>query len=256
MTVGACKGSTSPPAQVTLTYSTYGIAAEIVTLPQSVFAPWIGGSVAVGQTLTVGSPAVWNGSPTPTVSYQWELCSPGCVAISGATGSTFTLTSADVGGTIVLRVTGTNTLGSVSAYSRPAGPVPVPATQPQLPSAAQVNAALSGIAHPSGKQAVTALIKSGSFKADFKTPSGGGLNITWTARVTTGTGKHKKHRTVTIATGSATPGGAGLVHVTIHLTGAGRALLKKHPSGLSVSATAKFRPTGGGSAHVPKKFGL
>lgn len=64
-------------------------------------APKITGTVRAGQTLTaiIGT---WTPKPV-TMSYQWKRSG---VNISGATAKTYTLTSADVGKTITVSVTG------------------------------------------------------------------------------------------------------------------------------------------------------
>lgn len=89
----------------------------------STFDDYRGGNVQTsyqsGTTLTADK-GVWTGSPTPTYAYQWLRCDANGnngVAISGAISQTYTLLSADVGSTIRVRVTATNSSGSVSAQS-------------------------------------------------------------------------------------------------------------------------------------------
>ena len=56
------------------------------------------------------------GSPTPTLSEQWQRCDSGggnCVDIGGATGSTYQLVGADVGSTLRTKETATNTAAIV-----------------------------------------------------------------------------------------------------------------------------------------------
>jgi hypothetical protein len=99
-------------------------------------------------------------------------------------------------------------------------------------------------------------VKSGSYKTTFHAPSAGVVTITWTTTITVGSGKHKKRETVTIATVTAHANGAGTLKETIRLTAAGKALLKKTGSRPSVTATDKFRPSGGQLTTVTKKFHL
>jgi hypothetical protein len=255
---GGCPSGTSTATAV-LTYSSNAITATIASVPQAGTAPAISGTPTVGQTLSVGSSGTWGGHPAPAYSYQWFACASSCVLISGATASTLALTGTDVGDQIKVQVTATNTLGSASAYSNEIGPVTAGPVTPTGPTIGQINSALSGITHPSGKKAITACLKSGSFKTTFHAPSAGSLTITWTTTVTTGTGKHKKHKkhkAVTIATGSAHPGAAGTVNVTLRLTGTGKTLLRKKSSGLSSTATEKFEPSGAKWTSVTKKFSL
>jgi len=56
-------------------------------------APVIAGTGAVGQVLTVSTPAVWNQTPD-SVTYQWFA---GGHAIAGATGTSFTITNEQAG---------------------------------------------------------------------------------------------------------------------------------------------------------------
>jgi hypothetical protein len=120
---GSTPASSAPTAVVT--------GAPVNTSP-----PTISGSAAPGQTLTA-SPGNWTGWPPPTFGYQWQRCDVtggNCVNISGATGSTYTLTAADVGATIVVVVTATNTSGSVSASSAATGVVlPASSLAPTTP---------------------------------------------------------------------------------------------------------------------------
>jgi subtilase family serine protease len=95
-------------------------AAPVNSVPPSIV-----GSTVVGQTLT-GNAGTWSGSPTFT--YQWNSCSPGCVVVAGGSGATATYAPAtsDVGHTITITFTATNSVGSNSATSTPVGPVTLP----------------------------------------------------------------------------------------------------------------------------------
>ncbi|MCA1682490.1 MAG: hypothetical protein LC685_00570, partial [Actinobacteria bacterium] len=87
--------------------------------PQNTGAPTITGTASQGNTLTASN-GTWSGYPAPTYGYQWQDCDQNgqnCKAISGATSQTYTLTSADVGATVQVVVTATNSAGSASASS-------------------------------------------------------------------------------------------------------------------------------------------
>lgn len=75
--------------------------------------PAITGTATVGQVLTSNT-GTFTGDATITYAYQWFA---GGVAISGANASTFTLTSAQLGKVMTVRVTATNASGSASGYS-------------------------------------------------------------------------------------------------------------------------------------------
>ncbi len=71
------------------------------------------GTAQQGDTLTTTNGS-WTGSPT-SYAYQWQDCNTSgasCSTISGATSSSYTLASGDVGHTIRVAVTATNAGGS------------------------------------------------------------------------------------------------------------------------------------------------
>jgi alpha-tubulin suppressor-like RCC1 family protein len=83
--------------------------------PRNTAAPSIAGKALEGETLSVEL-GTWIGKHPITFSYRWERCSaPGACAPTGATGSTYPLTHADVGSAIRLIVTGENNAGSTAA---------------------------------------------------------------------------------------------------------------------------------------------
>jgi Spherulation-specific family 4 len=110
--------------------------ASALSAPTNAGAPGISGVVGQGQVLS-GSSGSWGGNPTPTYTYQWEDCSStggSCVKISGATGSTYALTANDVGHTIVVVVTATNSQGQASASSAPTSVVQASPSGPPPPN--------------------------------------------------------------------------------------------------------------------------
>jgi hypothetical protein len=81
------------------------VPGEVVALPANVTPPSITGSAVIGQILTAND-GVWSGSPTPTITRVWFLNDT-----LQSTDETFVAQS----GTIILRVTATNSVGAVSA---------------------------------------------------------------------------------------------------------------------------------------------
>jgi len=98
------------------------------TVPANNTPPTISGEAVEGQTLTE-SHGTWTNSPT-SYGYQWEDCDTSgssCTAISGATSQSYTLTTSDVGHTIVVRETANNEAGaSAPAHSLATKPVVTP----------------------------------------------------------------------------------------------------------------------------------
>jgi hypothetical protein len=91
--------------------------------PGNTAAPAITGSAVVGQTLTASN-GTWSGSPT-SYTYAWTRCdgTGNCPAISGATGTKYATTSADLGKFMRVVVTAKNAAGSTAATSPPFGPI-------------------------------------------------------------------------------------------------------------------------------------
>ena len=82
--------------------------------------------VDVGETLSVSN-GVWTGDAPITFTYQWQSCDvtgANCVDIPGATGSSYTITSADETHTFQVQVTATNAAGTVTLVAGPTEWVP------------------------------------------------------------------------------------------------------------------------------------
>ncbi len=82
---------------------------SVTAPPTNTARPTISGTAQQGQMLTE-SHGSWTGSPS-SFRYQWADCDgsvSNCVPISGATGQTYTLTSADVGHRVVALETAVN----------------------------------------------------------------------------------------------------------------------------------------------------
>ena len=114
----------------------------IATLPLNLAAPSVSGIAQQGQTLST-SDGAWSGTPTPTLSYQWERCNSvgaSCAPIDGASASEYVPVPADVGSALVAEVTATNAAGSVTAASAasatvtsaPGAPPPAPVSSPAI----------------------------------------------------------------------------------------------------------------------------
>jgi streptogramin lyase len=92
---------------------------ENLSLP--VASPAIPGQ-AILESATDGT---WSESPT-SYTYRWKRCNPSggeCLNIVGATQPTYTPILTDVGNTLLIAVTATNSAGSTTASSNPTGKV-------------------------------------------------------------------------------------------------------------------------------------
>jgi GH25 family lysozyme M1 (1,4-beta-N-acetylmuramidase) len=148
-TKSGAASATSPP--------TATVAAANGALPPAlVTAPAISGTVQVGQTLTA-SAGTWNGAPT-SYAYQWQRCDATgvCTPIAGATAATYLLTPGDIGATLEIVVTATNTVGSQAATSSPTTPVtPAPVPAATAGSAAAVAGQAGAVVTADGAATVT-----------------------------------------------------------------------------------------------------
>jgi hypothetical protein len=126
--------------------------------PTNTGLPALAGTATEGQSFTATT-GTWTGAPT-SYSYQWQDCNPtgaACTNMSGATASTYALTSSDVGHTVRVVVTATDTGGSTSATSAasatvvalppPPPPAPTNITMPAIsgtPAEGQVLSTTNG----------------------------------------------------------------------------------------------------------------
>ena len=99
----------APCTNYTVTFSSEG--------PWASAAPTIGGDPALGSVLT-GGDADW--VETPAIARQWRRCDSAganCTDIPGATGPTYAVADADLGGTIRFRNDATDAQGTNSSES-------------------------------------------------------------------------------------------------------------------------------------------
>ncbi len=87
--------------------------------PEATTAPSVRGSGQDGEEL-VADNGTWSGSRPLKYFYRWERCEASgeaCTGIEGASEAHYTVSSSDLGGSLRLRVTAENALGSASAVS-------------------------------------------------------------------------------------------------------------------------------------------
>ena len=109
--------------------ASFGLAGRGEAAPQVIPAntvpPVISGEATVDRTLTA-SPGTWTGTTPLSFTYAWQRCDAtggSCAVVTGATTPSYPLESADVGSTLRVVVTATNSDGAVSSTSVPTGVV-------------------------------------------------------------------------------------------------------------------------------------
>ena len=111
---GGSASATSAPSPVVV---------EAPAPPSITAAPTVSGTALVGQTLTA-TMGTWAGHPAPSLAAQWQSCQAAlCGDIAGAQGGTYVVGAADVGKTLRVLVTATNTSGAATAPSAQTQPV-------------------------------------------------------------------------------------------------------------------------------------
>jgi hypothetical protein len=135
------------------------VTAAPASAPANTSPPKVSGTPQEGQTLN-GATGTWSGTKPMQFSYKWQRCDASggsCSRIVGATGGSHKLSSADVGNTIRLTVTATNSAGTSSSTSVPSAVVA------SLQSTAPVNTSPAGISGTS-KQGQTLTAHPGSWQ--------------------------------------------------------------------------------------------
>jgi hypothetical protein len=104
-------------------------STEIVTAtaPSLSVTPPIAGGNTVGQTVSVTT-GTWTGSQPITYAYQWDRCDPvgdltSCTPIPQATTSSYVPVPADIGFSLRVYITATNTVGSATGFTNHTYPI-------------------------------------------------------------------------------------------------------------------------------------
>src|SRR5262249_40884906 len=103
-------------------------ASTSATPPSNTAPPTISGTAHQGPR-PHAPPGSWSGTQPIHFAYRWQRCNASgasCANISGATNVDYTLTSADVGNTVRVVVTATNSAGMGTAASSPSAVVAAP----------------------------------------------------------------------------------------------------------------------------------
>jgi hypothetical protein len=144
--------ATNSAAAVAQTSSATDIVSA--TAPSLSVTPPIQGQNVVGQTLSVGT-GTWFGSTPLTYTYQWKRCNPvgdlaSCTPIALATKSTYVPTTADIGFSLRVYITATNSAGASTGFTNHTFPVvdkqhfkPLPVDQPTITGTLQIGRQLT-----------------------------------------------------------------------------------------------------------------
>lgn len=140
-TIRVAVTAASSAGSATATSAPTGVVTAVaVVSPHPPSAPVNTSSPAVSGTTTQGSSlqastGSWSGSPS-SYAYQWRRCDDagnGCSDVGGATGAQYQLGSSDVGRTMRVVVSASNSGGSTAATSAPSGVVaPLPVAPPSI----------------------------------------------------------------------------------------------------------------------------
>jgi Fibronectin type III domain len=139
-------GAVTTDSEQTSLYATYTPSSSPLAPPSNTAPPTISGTAAVGQTLSA-STGTWSENPT-RYEYQWQRCDSSgasCAPIFAATTSTYTVSSADVGSTLRVSLTASNSAGSSTPASSAQTAV-VPEPVPMLPPSNTAPPTISGTA--------------------------------------------------------------------------------------------------------------
>ncbi len=128
--------------RVLVTATASGNSTEALSAPVTVSAtavadvslPMVSGTAQVAHTLAATN-GLWTAAVGLTYTYQWERCNSkgeSCASITGATESSYTMVSADAGGTDRVKVTATGGSSKVSATSAASAVVAAGSGSPEV----------------------------------------------------------------------------------------------------------------------------
>jgi hypothetical protein len=219
--------------------------------PENTVRPTISGQIAVGSTVTC-SPGAWSGTSPITFSYQWKR---DLAPIEGATSTSYTIQSADVGHILWCEVIATN--GAGQSWYRVGYRVPAPLIPPPTMTTATTTGPPAGGVQPvrivvpslaiMGRLHVTGA--KGSVRLHCALgPCHGTVQLlgSVTRRVTVHGRKVTRHVTIVLGTGSFSLLQGATGKVTVHLNAAGRRLLAgaaRHPRSEKLKLTLQGAAT-------------
>jgi hypothetical protein len=267
------------PGGATKTLTATALPGVPTAFDEEPVPPTISGSAVQGQTLSEAH-GIWSNEPT-SYTYQWERCNGSgnsCAAVGGATAQSYTLSAADVGSTLRVVETATNSEGAsqpqastptvvVQATGLPpvgppdgppvigsVGPSGQPGPSGGTIATAQLTALLRRLASSSQAVRLSNLLKHGGLSLPFSAPEAGTLGVSWYV-MPRGAKTAKKAKPVLIASGKQAFRAAGPGKVRITLTARGRRLLKGAKR-MTLTVRSAFAPVQGGPVAVASRVTL
>ena len=146
--------ATNSVGSSTVTSGATAVTVAAGTAPKYTSLPVISGTAHDNQTLTATAGG-WTGTTPISFAYRWYRCDASgnnCAAISGATSTSYRVTSNDVGHRIRIAVTATNSVGSSTVTSGATAVTVAAGTAPKYTSLPVI----SGTAHDNQTLTATA----------------------------------------------------------------------------------------------------
>jgi hypothetical protein len=232
------------------------------TKPRVVSAPYITGSAIVGEKLNCEH-GIWEAKPEPVFSYQW-VRNDG--AISGATGSSYTVQPGDQGTLIACDVIAYNGEGTgeeetkgvaIATHGPPVKiePSVIKPTEAVVTKAEILAALKKQIPHAQSEAHIASVRKSGAYSFSFKAPGAGRLEIFWYEVPKGAHVSSTKPKPILIASCTVTYTSASRKTVKLKLTTAGRKLVA-HQKHVKLTVKAVFTTPKGVSATYIGTFTL
>jgi len=230
-------------------------------VPSATIAPTIAGTAEEGQTLKLTA-ADWTNSPTE-FHRQWLRCNAAgeqCEAVSGQTGTTYTLTSADVGHTIRASEEASNEGGPGFAETAATAVVTakheehVEPPPPPPPSEAEIkHDLLAALGNHESAQRLANVKKHGGAAVAVTAPAAGTFTIYWYYLPR---GAHlSSARPVLVASGHITVSKSGRAKITVKLSSKGKSLVK-HAHSIKLTGEATFSSSAIKTVKVTHAFTL
>jgi Concanavalin A-like lectin/glucanases superfamily len=154
LTLRVAVTATNSAGAATATSAATPVVQPASSPPGSTSPPTISGTATVGQTLTA-SPGAWSGTQPMTFAYQWRRCDSSganCSDIAAATTANYVPgvgPPTDVGSTLRVVVTATNSTGSATATSAPTAVVQASGNPPGLVALWHMDETSGTVAHDS-----------------------------------------------------------------------------------------------------------